>query len=443
MLAADGTIFAIRFALNAIYAFTAPDIQAFALQVATAIAGWTVIGVPIVQACITILIALAESGYDIYLLHDGQNVAIYKNATTFVCSPSGFLKEVAEKAAGEIIDRVVDKVVDKVEEELDKQVDNIVQKGEDLATKKVSDYAQELESTVTQYGEQQKTAIKTAVCNMFVSPILNNIVPVESLIEAGERYKTATPSDLIGDAVRKAIEQVEKTVEGMDDTAVKRVAKALLDKSKEPMIKNITAKLCNYFEVPEPGKTEPTPLEEGEKKKSLDEIMTEMFIGKLGVTGLIDDVSETVNKEIENLTKTINSNIKKYGDMAASNVKDFMHEQFDAASEQISGNLKNMASNLTEKIPVGKSGSLDTSATSGGFSLNYKEYCKILMMIFICTKENQILQRAAVLITANMRHPYEKNPNMDSAGAVLEAAKNFDITKANTLFSVRAEVQMK
>ena len=429
LTATDGTIFAIRFALNAIYAFTAPDIQSFALEVATAIAGWTVIGVPIVQACITILIALAESGYDIYLLHDGQNVAIYKNAQTFVCSPSGLLKQVVSKAAEEIIDKVVEKAVDKVEEELDKGVDKITQKGEDLATKKVSEYANDLKQTVNQYADQQTEALKSAVCNMFVTPILNNIVPVESLIEAGERYKTADPSALIGDAVRKAFEQVEKTVDGMEDNAAKRVAKKLLEKNKKQMIDTVTAKLSSYFNTPEASRGE------------LNEIITETFIGKSGIPGLIDNVKNEIDGEIDKVKDTINDNIKKYGDMAATNVKDFMHEQFDQASEQISGHLKESAKKLTDKIP-GKSGTgLDTGATSGGFSLNYKEYCKILMMIFICTNENQILQRAAVMITANMRNPYPKNPLYKDGNVIVDS--KFEMKNANTLFSVSAQVEMK
>ena len=429
MLATDGTIFAIRFALNAIYAFTAPDIQSFALEVATAIAGWTVIGVPIVQACITILIALAESGYDIYLLHDGKNVPIYKNASTFVCCPGGLLKKVVEEAADQIIDEVVDRVADKVEEELDKGVDKIVQRGEDMATKKVSDYANDLKQTVKQYGDQQKQALKSAVCNMFVTPILNNIVPVESLIVAGDRYKTADPTALIEEAVKKAFEQAESTLEGMDDSAAKRVAKKLLEKSKQPMISTVTQNLKKYFETPEGS------------RGSLSDIITEMFLGKTGVPGFIDQVSKEIEGEIDKIKDTINDNIVKYGDMAGSNVKDFMHEQFDNASEQISGHLKNAAKNLTDKIP-GKSGTgLDTGATSGGFSLTYKEYCKVLMMIFICTSENQILQRAAVLITANMRHPYPNNPKVGQD--VIANAGSFDITNANTLFSVSAQVKMK
>ena len=72
-------VYLIRFALNAIYAFTAPDIQSFALEIATAVAGWTVVGVPIVQAVITIALALAEGGIDIAELRQGKSVATYKS----------------------------------------------------------------------------------------------------------------------------------------------------------------------------------------------------------------------------------------------------------------------------------------------------------------------------------------------------------------------------
>ena len=58
-------IFGIRFALNAVYAFTSTDTTVPALTAATAIAGWTGFGVPIVKTVILLAWAMAESFVDV------------------------------------------------------------------------------------------------------------------------------------------------------------------------------------------------------------------------------------------------------------------------------------------------------------------------------------------------------------------------------------------
>ena len=74
---AKSLIFGIRFALNSVYAFTNIVLRNYTLATATAIAGWTGFGVPIVQTVLTIALAMGESVLDIQELCSGKEVVLY------------------------------------------------------------------------------------------------------------------------------------------------------------------------------------------------------------------------------------------------------------------------------------------------------------------------------------------------------------------------------
>ena len=72
------------------------------------------------------------------------------------------------------------------------------------------------------------------------------------------------------------------------------------------------------------------------------------------------------------------------------------------------------------------------STSSGGFTLNYKEYCKIFMFIQLPFNEGEMFKRAAAIIEANVQNANENlNPN-----------ENFKITQANTMIYVDANVKI-
>lgn len=442
----DAMIFAIRFALNAIYAFTAPDIQSYALELATAIAGWTVVGVPIVQVCITILIALAESGYDLYLLHDGRDVPIYKNQMTFVCSPTGFLKTIATEAVTYIAEEAIEDLTEAIEEKLDNAIDEFEEKTVDFANAKLSDCADALNGVVEDFGERQTEALTSAIQKQFITPILNQVIPLGSLAQISEQYSTANIDSLVHSAVEKAFQEIERNVigepgvtTGMEPGVVRTLCEHLIKGEKisvpgvadpidcgdiySTLKSKIEAQLKEYFADFDPEAVLDFDLE-GKIRNILDEAFAKF--------------SGVIAKEVDKAKKYISDEISKHADEAASTAKAFMREKLDAASAQLSGKLKNTAENYLKDIPEGKN--IDTDASSG-ITLNYKEYCKIFMLLFVSLNQDQMLQRAAVLITANMRHIA---PIKDSKGnpITIRAQEDFDITNANTLFSVNAQVQM-
>ena len=442
----DGMIFAIRFALNAIYAFTAVDIQTYALELATAIAGWTVIGVPIVQACITILIALAESGYDLYLLHDGREVPIYKNQATFVCSPTGMLRNVATEIVTQITDEVIDSCADKIEEKLNSEVDNFVEKfnglvddASNMSEEEVDQLVDTLEGTITEFTDKQADAIKSGVREQFITPVINQLVSLVNLAEINAMYQEIDPSKLVTDAVDKAFKQITDNINAMDpekENSIRTVCQNLLMKHSDVIdtLKNdIVKELNDYVSKLD---------EQANKVFNIDDMLYKKLggyvdeaIGKVNeeINGEVAKASDYIKKQFKNkVTAPLSDKAKETAKMTAETAKGYISETMDQATAMLTGQGRATAEGLIDTMPNGNP--VDTNASSG-VTLTYKEYCKILMILFVSINQDQVLQRAAVLIQANMSNLYESNPyKEENAG--------FDITKANTLFSLNAKIRM-
>lgn len=460
----DAMIFAIRFALNAIYAFTAPDIQSYALELATAIAGWTVVGVPIVQVCITILIALAESGYDLYLLHDGREVPIYKNQATFVCSPTGMLKKIATEVAVQVAEEVITSAVESVEDHLDAKIDELEAKTKDWANAKISDCKDSLNSVTEEYVKRQTEAVKEEIRKQFITPVLNKVIPLGSLAEISQMYSELKVEELVDNALNDkdngAFAIIEKNITDMAPGVVQEILQKLIDKDAEPFTVSVpnplnptemteyTVDCAKYYSELKESITstittyltdnlETENIMSFDLESKLDQAVDKLFEEE-GGQSILALVQEKVNAAAGTITKAIDENLDK----GAETAKSFMREKMDAATEQITGKMKESVTAHLDGLPEGKE--IDTDASSG-ITLNYKEYCKIFMLLFVSFNQNQILQRAAVLITCNMRHV---TPIVDDCGDIVVNRiekynlSDFTMTKANTMFSVSAKVNM-
>ena len=431
LAATDATIFAIRFALNAIYAFTAPEIIQFVNSVATALAGWTVIGVPIIAACLTIGIAIAESGYDIYLLHDGRDVPIYKDRTTFVCSPVNALKELVNEVTNEVINRAVTAAVNTVEAKLNQTIDELAKNTKDFANKKISDCAGKLGEFVDDFGEDQEEAIKSAIRKQFFAPVQNQLIQIGSLMDINEKYEKLDVKSIVYSSLEQVFGDIKINIKGIDQNSiVYQVCNGILTDYKAEFIGKIADTVNDYLSNSAADLTaflqEPVN-EAGEKIQSFEEKFNKT------IDEYIDKFKQPIQESIEKVTKNIKDEIGKQTDTAATSIKGFMHEQLTIGAQQLTGMVGTVvdetkaqtATNLKKEDVKGPDTGLASRVT-----LNYKEYCKILMLIIVNVNSETVLQRAGVLITANMRHPEP------------EQTVDFNLTSANTLFSVNANVNM-
>lgn len=449
----DATIFAIRFVLNAIYAFTAADIQTYALEVATAIAGWTIVGVPIVQACITLLIALAESGYDIYRLHKGEDVPIYKSLTTFVCSPTNALKELLQEVTDTVIDSAVNKVANTVESKIDSTIDGWAKDAADLANHKLSEFKEDLigdpdsnngkpGGLIGEFGNEQMETIKNAVTDHFITPLMNRIASLQAIVQISQKYSTYDIEKLITDEVDKVFEEVQATFTSdggvfNQNDVVHSVCMELLNENEE-YIGQLKAQFTDILKT-YLSKTGVTDLNAkinsgitaitDKIDSSLESVQTALKTCMDNIIKKVDDAKKIISDKVDSVMTELQEQIVKHMDDAASTAKSLLHNQFTKASAVVTNKAKTVVGAMTDMAKItDKKPDLDTNTTT--VTLNYKEYCKILMLAFVTFNQQEILQRAAVLITANMRNP--------SSGVTAA----FDITQANTLFSVNAQVNM-
>lgn len=390
----EAMIYTIRFALNAIFAFTSSTIQTFAFETATAIAGWTVIGVPVVQVCITIALAMAESAYDLYRLKNGQDVPIFKNDSNFVCSPLGFMKT----AVTEITTTVIKKVSDEVGNKINEGIDNIAAKGKT----KLKDLTGDIENLVKEYTDEQAENLKSLISNHFTTPLINKITPILTMASATQ----STINKNIDDAIDDAFKLIKSSIDSESDGIVKELSLLAFDKcsADKEVLKN---------------RLKPELLKTDVSANGISKLINSY------VEKWVNSISEPINKKAEEFGKKLREEIDKHGDEAAENIKSIVGDKINSLSEEltskatqaIAGKLKDGALNMT-----------DVTA-AGGLTLNYKEYCKIFMIINVAADENKVLKRCAALVQANVRHADGGNDK-------------FDITKAHTLVSVDASVKL-
>lgn len=444
----DGTIFAIRFALNAIYAFTAPEIIQFVNSVATAIAGWTVIGVPIVAAVLTIGIAIAESGYDLYLLHDGRDVPIYKDQSTFVCSPVNALKELITEVTDDVISTVINEAAETVEDKLDDAIDEATKaaaaKVGDFADAKIGDCADQLNSFVEEFGIDQMEAIKTAIRKQFFAPIQNQLIQICSLVDISEKYEQLDVIPVIRTSLEYAFVDIQNNIKNEINpgSIVYTVCMELLnDENRTKIIDEIMALLESELKkIGDPTASAASKLTEylqrpintaSQSVQNFEQIINGVIDGYIEKT---ESLIGKINASIDSVKENIKAQITAHSEDAAKSMKSFMHEQIDAGTKQLTGLAIGVKGDIEDNLPNKEDIKVDAKKQDTGLAskvtLNYKEYCKILMLIMVYANQQNVLQRAGVLITANMRNPKPQEK------------VEFSLTEAHTLFSVNANVNM-
>ena len=110
------------------------------------------------------------------------------------------------------------------------------------------------------------------------------------------------------------------------------------------------------------------------------------------------------------------------------NIKSSLHNEINNMSSEISGSI-------TTTVKKHSGSSVTTSAndtsSANGFTLNYKEYCKLIVFVKLIAGQQDVMpNRAATLMQANvMTAKNGSNPN-------------FKITEAYTLVSIDATVEM-
>lgn len=373
------SIYGIRFVMNLIYAFTSAEVQGIACEIATAIAGWTVFGIPIVQAIVTVVLALAESGIDLYQLSQGFDVPIFKTSSTWTCSLSGaakFATNTALQKGTELLTNVANDMVD----DASKSIDNFV-------NSQIDNAVNSLKSTLSD-------AISSAVVTFYAETGLSEF-----------QNQINSESEDVKSKVTSAVNNVKEIIQNSDaPDAVKTAEQKMLDEiGIENLVNQMTSELKSNVNA-----------------LNQDNVVTK--IQKL--------VIEKVDKLVEEVKDTASEVIKK----GTEEIKDAVN---DFASEK-SEDLKQKASDAIDKyLNSGKSsGQVDANEKGkGGVTMNYKQYVKLFTLVGLISNERVMLQRCAALVQTNM--------NLGGAAINSSDKKDYDLQNAYTLTEIDADVQLK
>lgn len=395
--AARNRIFGVRFVLNLIYAFTGdPEIKTETLALATAIAGWTGFGVPIVQNVLVVSLALAESVLDTTHLMEGEDVVVYKSKSIWICKLSGIGKETAQNLIGTEVDKTAEAVNGKIADLVTKADQDI-----DVFNGRLQDMI----------DEKTETLVNSAI-NMVFTPIQNlslSLVP------------DVTVTD---EEIEKAVEDVFANV------------KASVDADQNEMSKFAGEQCLKFMESEK--KTIANGLKEARNKAkagsdNIDSVLTEKF------KNIQENIAGKLKTEIKN--SEYMKNFKDTMDGYADELKKTVDQTADSATGKVNETAESIKSKMNDEISswssgsgnqnlsVGKSSSESQNLSVGtSLTMNYKEYLKLFTIIGLIAYEDGMIKRIGNVIELNV----QSSPGTGT----------FSLASAYTMVEVQADVSV-
>ena len=396
----NALIFGMRFVLNNIYAFTDAEVKSVTLAAATAIAGWTGFGVPIVRTVLIMSLALAESVLDVNELLDGGAVPIYKTKTTWHMKPSGMINAIKDHGQ-ELANMAAEKAGEKI--------DDIFGKLENCANNEVDKINETMHGYIDELSE---SAVETAM-NTVIAPIYD--VSVSVINSADE---TITKENIENMIIEKL--NLNNASAGGDDID-SVVLGYVTDFAREKTGQLADAIYQNYAKVSESAKDKIGDL----RKQAQEQIENIIKPVKEKADAKVDEYSSALKDEIS-------KGLEKAGDQAKQYAQDMANKYITGASTALTEKLSPSSSS---KISFSK----DSKTTSGKtITLTYKEYLKIFILLntLFDEKEEAMLSRIATLIQINMTNGMD---NIVINEKEYEKSEDFNITEAYTMLEMESE----
>ncbi len=367
-----GLIFGIRFALNSIFAFTNSNTRTPALSAATAIAGWTGFGVPIVQTVILLAWALAESIVDVNFLCQGEDVPIYKSWSTWYTGPTG-----AKVVLRDVADKIVDNVFDQIEQCANDSIDS-------------------LQSTIQTYADQTISGVKESIISAVSNSIQTLVIAV-----VGESNYNLTEADIL-ERVNQMIDSYENSINGSDATATAMRAAVTVLRGQAS---NMASVLYTRYEA-----------------------------AKTGANALVEDVMNDILSPFEEaLSNEINSALTSVADSLKAEASQIISEGGSQVKEKLNGAIDDFLGDLGGSGGAASATSTASASSAVRLTLNYKEYVKIFILLNMIGNEDKMLNRCAKLIQINVA---PDSPNFDISKAYTMVQINSTVTIRTTFFDV-------
>ncbi len=377
------TIFGIRFLMNTIYAFTDNEIKAETLAAATAIAGWTGFGIPIVKTALTVGLALLESKLDLDALIKGKSVSVYKDKNTWICSLSGF----ANQAASELINVATEKAQEAASYAIDKihncAAENIKELSEDM-TKSLQDMTR---NTITTIVNDVTSAIENKIMGIFDYGVDYASMEKDEIQKEIKNWTTELKT-ILGVPYSQP-----SSKENVPDYLLYKVYNEVI--KTEDFINKVTDEIWNNYRDAKTSEAENLIKElEGKVYKMCG---IKKSKNKDGEEEIIEVFGINTNEFIEDAISSVNGKVQGYLDKGTEAAK-------EEVSKVISG-YSNSLQNSLHKKPAATGGVKGTSSKSlaSSITMDYSEYLTMFLLVTGVSKDkykNHLL-RVADLIQIN------------------------------------------
>jgi len=375
-------IFGIRFLMNTVYAFMDSEVRAETLAAATAIAGWTGFGVPIVKTAFTVGLALLESKLDMGALIHGRSVPVYKDKNTWTSSLSGF----AKNTSSELIAAATKKAQDAAEAAIDKIHDCAAENIKELSDDMTKGLQNMTRDTITTVVDNVTSAIKNKIMGIF---------------DYGVDYASMKKEE-INEEITKWTEELKDTL-GVPDSEppIENVTDYLLYKAYHEVIHTsgfvifVTDEIWNNYKDAKTKDVQNLMKELEEKVYNVCKIKK---ISKDGKEEIIEVFGINTDNLIKDAISTVNASVQKCLD-----------EKSEAAKEKISSFISDYGQKLQNSAhtkPVSGAASktnITSKSWASSVTMDYSEYLTMMLLVTGALENgyNKHLLRTADLIQIN------------------------------------------
>lgn len=410
---AGAAIFGVRFVLNLIYSYTDSEINTFAMSVATASAGLFPFAVPLVKTVIHIGLSIAESAYDLMQLKKGADVPIYKTPSTWVCKGSNIVREIASDAIESVTNTVVDVAADKLSKVFEEGVE------------KINDFQKDKFEEFNELLNEEKEELKKQAESDLILPLQTALQQcIISYCDLGEEDLKSKLEEAMTQACNSTIVNLGLGGNSDDESDDDNILKA----AEIEAIKFIQSKISKYADEIAVHIKDYIGAATGIKLSEFDEGSKTGDYGNFAqmMKTLFNDSIDKISESVENLNNKISEKLNSALNDLVAKEKKGIKVGADKIKESISEACNNLRGqgHLNTNIST-KAGKTKTSSIIG---MSYQDYLTIFTLVSVISGANNQLERAAKLMTGNIRKVSGKSDyDLNKACTVLKAESSASV----------------
>ena len=389
---ADASIFAIRFIMNSIYAFSNSEIRNTTRAAGMAVQAASLGTIPYqaVMVVLQLALAMSESLLDISVMHTGAKVAVVPTKKTWMLSPSGageLLKDVAAAKVDEVVSDTVETAIDKVSTGIQDFVDSSAEEITEKSRNLITGLQSSVEAKATELMDEAFAQVEETLMSE-----LNQMRYLES---------DQSPQEAMDNAIEAARSSKEEALNSMRNAGgdvggliAEAISKALDDVLAESQ-QQANAKLGELM-------GENAGMSPNAYVTTLCN-MLQSSISEL-ISKKLDEIAEQVQNQVTGMTNSVSGEIAALASQKSEEAK-------EKIIQKVNGFIDEKVNTITDKMPDLSGLSSENQIVSGGGSaaaaiaFGYSDYLRVFLFLGLCANDKAILERTAKLIECNINYP--------------------------------------